>query len=291
MNSAKAFYILFYLCTRLMQYFAMIDSTLFSNKKVRFHTLGCKLNFSESSAIGQTLFEAGFEKAREGENADLVVINTCSVTDLADKKCRNAIRGEIKKNQGAYVVVTGCYAQLKPEEISKIHGVDLVLGSNEKLRMLDYLQQLDKQEQAGVYVSKLKNIKSFYPSYSGSDRTRCFLKIQDGCDYYCAYCTIPYARGTSRSSTIDETLSTFKKAVESGAKEIILTGVNIGDFGKGTSESFYGFLKAIDALQINVRVRIGSVEPNLLSDDIIELVAGSDCIMPHFHLPLQSGSE
>ncbi|MFC0877478.1 tRNA (N(6)-L-threonylcarbamoyladenosine(37)-C(2))-methylthiotransferase MtaB [Saccharicrinis sp. FJH2] len=269
----------------------MIDTSVFQKKKVKFHTLGCKLNFSESSAIGTTLKDAGFLNAAKGEPADLVVINTCSVTELADKKCRNAIRSEIRKNPGAYVVVMGCYAQLKPEEIADIEGVDLILGSNEKFRMLDFIDHMEKESRAEVHVSKLKDIEAFYPSYSGSDRTRCFLKIQDGCDYYCSYCTIPFARGRSRSGSVAETIKTAEEAIRDGAREIILTGVNIGDFGKGSEESFYDFLVALDRIDADVRFRIGSVEPNLLTDEIIDLVSGSKHIAPHFHIPLQSGSD
>lgn len=268
----------------------MIDSSLFENKRVKFHTLGCKLNFSESSAIGRTLSDAGFLKVGKGDVADLVVINTCSVTELADKKCRNAIRTEIKKNPGAFVVVTGCYAQLKPEDIAHIDGVDLVLGSNEKFRMLEFIDAMNKGGEASVHVSKLKDIKSFYPSYSSSDRTRCFLKVQDGCDYYCSYCTIPFARGNSRSGNIKSTVEMAEKAISEGAKELILTGVNIGDFGKNNGEAFFDLLVALDAINADVRYRISSIEPNLLSDEIIEFVASSKHISPHFHIPLQSGS-
>lgn len=269
----------------------MIDTTLFQNKRVKFHTLGCKLNFSESSAIGTTLKDAGFIQSAKGEPANLVVINTCSVTDLADKKCRNAIRSEVRKNPGAYVVVTGCYAQLKPEDIALIEGVDLVLGSNEKFRMLEFIDFMEKKETASIHVSKLKDINAFYPSYSGTDRTRCFLKIQDGCDYYCSYCTIPFARGKSRSGSVSDTIRAAKNAIDDGAKEIILTGVNIGDFGKGSSDKFLDVLSELDQVDNDVRFRIGSVEPNLLSDEIIKLVADSKRFAPHFHIPLQSGSD
>lgn len=268
----------------------MIDSTQFHKKRVRFVTLGCKLNFSESSSIGRMLSDEGFIRAGVGELADMVVVNTCSVTDLADKKCRNAIRSVIRKNPGAYVVVTGCYAQLKPEELSAIEGVNLVLGTNEKFDIKQYTGAFSASEPE-IHVSKLQDIRTFYPSFSHDDRTRCFLKIQDGCDYYCSYCTIPFARGRSRSGTVAETVASALSAIDQGAKEIILTGVNIGDFGSGTSETFLDLLKALDGIERDVRFRVGSVEPNLLTDEIIDLIAGSEKIVPHFHIPLQSGSD
>ncbi len=270
----------------------MIDQSQFEHKKVSFYTLGCKLNFSESSSIGRSLSEVGFERVRFGEKADLVVINTCSVTDLADKKCRQAIRKTVKRNPGAMVVVTGCYAQLKPDDIASIEGVDLVLGANEKFKLLEYIDgNFKKWDHSEVFRSELKNVKDFYPSYSYSDRTRCFLKVQDGCDYFCSYCTIPLARGKSRSGSVKETVELAKKAIDEGAKELILTGVNVGDFGKGSDEKFIDLLKALDALKDIERIRIGSVEPELLTDEIIELVSQSCVLLPHFHLPLQSGSD
>jgi threonylcarbamoyladenosine tRNA methylthiotransferase MtaB len=268
----------------------VIDSTQFHKKRVRFVTLGCKLNFSESSSIGRMLADEGFIKAGVGELADMVVVNTCSVTDLADKKCRNAIRSVIRKNPGAYVVVTGCYAQLKPEELSNIEGVNLVLGTNEKFDIKQYTGAFSGNE-SEIHVSKLQNIRTFYPSFSHDDRTRCFLKIQDGCDYYCSYCTIPFARGRSRSGSVAETIASAINAIDQGAREIILTGVNIGDFGKGTNETFFDLLMALDKIDADVRFRVGSVEPNLLTDDIIDLMSVSKKIVPHFHIPLQSGSD
>lgn len=270
----------------------MIDQTQFQQKKVSFYTLGCKLNFSESSSIGRSLGEVGFERVRFGEIADLVVINTCSVTDLADKKCRQAIRKAVKANPRAMVVVTGCYAQLKPDDIASIEGVDLVLGANEKFKLLEFIDgHFYKREHSEVHRVELKNIKDFYPSYSHTDRTRCFLKVQDGCDYYCSYCTIPMARGRSRSGSVEETLVTARKAIAEGAKELILTGVNIGDFGKRNGETFTDLLRGLDGLEDINRLRISSVEPELLLDEIIELVNRSSSFLPHFHLPLQSGSD
>ncbi len=268
----------------------MIDTTVFHNKKVAFHTLGCKLNFAETSAIGKKMSDEGFVKARAGEQADVCVINTCSVTDTADRKCRQAISKLNRLHPNAIMVVTGCYAQLKPDEISKIEGVDLVLGANEKFSILDYLQNIEKDAPAEVHTTKINKIKEFEPSCSRDDRTRYFLKVQDGCDYYCTYCTIPFARGRSRSANIEQTVQKAHEAIEAGAKEIVLTGVNIGDFGKLTGESFFDLIKAFDAIESDVRFRISSIEPNLLTDEIIDYVATSKHIMPHFHIPLQSGT-
>jgi threonylcarbamoyladenosine tRNA methylthiotransferase MtaB len=217
----------------------MIDPTQFQDKKVAFHTLGCKLNFAETSSIGRSLAEEGFRKVKPGEQADVCVINTCSVTDVADKKCRQAINRFTRLHPTAYVIVTGCYAQLKPEEIASIRGVDLVLGSKEKFDIKNYLGNLDKKGSSEVHSSKINSITDFHPSCSRDDRTRFFLKVQDGCDYYCTYCTIPYARGKSRSGSIAQTLEQAKLALQEGAKEIVLTGINTGDFGKNTEESFF----------------------------------------------------
>lgn len=266
----------------------MIDNSVFHNKKVVFHTLGCKLNFAETSAIGKKMADEGFVKVRAGEEADVCVINTCSVTDTADRKCRQAISKLNRQHPNAIMVVTGCYAQLKPEEISKIEGVDLVLGANEKFSILDYIRTMG--EGTSVHTTRVNKIREFAPSVSRDDRTRYFLKVQDGCDYYCTYCTIPFARGRSRSADIAQTVQKAMEAIDAGAREIVLTGVNIGDFGKGSTETFFDLVKAFDAIDRDVRFRISSIEPNLLTDEIIEYVVNSRHIMPHFHIPLQSGT-
>ena len=268
----------------------MIDNTIFHNKKVVFHTLGCKLNFAETSAIGKKMSDEGFVKARAGEEADVCIINTCSVTDTADRKCRQAISKLNRQHPNALMVVTGCYAQLKPDEISRIEGVDLVLGANEKFSILDYIRNIDITQPTEVHTTKINQIKDFKPSCSRDDRTRYFLKVQDGCDYYCTYCTIPFARGRSRSATVIETVEKAIEAIDAGAKEIVLTGVNIGDFGVHTNETFFDLVKALDQIERDVRFRISSIEPNLLTDEIIEYVVSSKRIMPHFHIPLQSGT-
>ncbi|SMO90084.1 threonylcarbamoyladenosine tRNA methylthiotransferase MtaB [Saccharicrinis carchari] len=268
----------------------MIDKSLFLEKKVAFHTLGCKLNFSETSTIARALTDEGFIKVKYDDFADVYVINTCSVTEIADKKCRYAINKAIRQNPNAFVVVTGCFAQLKPLSISKMEGVDLVLGSNEKFRIADYLGDLQKKASGEVHAGKIMTNKEFFPSYSMGDRTRTFLKVQDGCDYFCSFCTIPLARGKSRNADIKTTVQLAKKAASEGAREIILTGVNIGDFGKSTNENFFELIKELDKIKEIERFRISSIEPNLLSDDIIEFVAQSQRFMPHFHIPLQSGS-
>ncbi|MBP1676170.1 MAG: MiaB-like tRNA modifying enzyme [Bacteroidetes bacterium] len=268
----------------------MIDNNIFHNKKVAFHTLGCKLNFAETSAIGKKMTEEGFVKARAGEQADVCVINTCSVTDTADRKCRQAINRLNRLHPNAIMVVTGCYAQLKPDEISKIEGVDLVLGANEKFSILEYLRDADEQKPAEIHTTKINQIREFEPSCSRDDRTRYFLKVQDGCDYYCTYCTIPFARGRSRSASVARTVEMAREAIAAGAKEIVLTGVNIGDFGVHTNENFFDLIKAFDAIEDDIRFRISSIEPNLLTDEIIEYVVNSKHIMPHFHIPLQSGT-
>ncbi len=268
----------------------MIDKSLFLEKKVAFHTLGCKLNFSETSTIARALVDEGFIKVSYSDFADVYVINTCSVTEIADKKCRQAINKAIKQNPNAFVVVTGCFAQLKPQTISEMPGVDLVLGSNEKFKISQYLGDLQKKASGEIHTSKITNNKEFFPSYSIGDRTRTFLKIQDGCDYYCSYCTIPLARGKSRNADIKTTVELAQKAISEGAQEIILTGVNIGDFGKSTNENFFQLIQQLDKIEELKRLRISSIEPNLLSNEIIEFVAQSKKIMPHFHIPLQSGS-
>ena len=268
----------------------MIDNAIFNNKKVVFHTLGCKLNFAETSAIGKQLADEGFVKVKQGEQADVCIINTCSVTDTADHKCRQAINRLNRQHPDAIMIVTGCYAQLKPEEVAAIEGVDLVLGANEKFNILEYIQKLDGTEKSEIHRSEIKRVREFKPSCSRDDRTRYFLKVQDGCDYFCTYCTIPYARGRSRNATIPETVSMAMQAVEAGAKEIVLSGVNIGDFGKSTGESFFDLVKALDTIPADVRFRISSIEPNLLTDEIITYISTSHRFMPHFHIPLQSGT-
>ena len=270
----------------------MIDKTVFENKIAAYYTLGCKLNFAETSTIGKVLAEQGVRKARAGEKADICVVNTCSVTELADKKCRQAIRRIGKQHPGAFVVVTGCYAQLKPEEVSHIEGVDLVLGAEQKLDILMYLDDLKKKEEGGaVIASQTKDIRTFSPPCSADDRTRHFLKVQDGCDYFCSYCTIPFARGRSRNGTIDSMVKQAEEVAAKGGKEIVLTGVNIGDFGKSTGETFIDLIRALDEVEGIVRYRISSIEPNLITDEAIDFVAGSKRFAPHFHIPLQSGSD
>ena len=269
----------------------MIDTTVFQNKTAVYYTLGCKLNFSETSTIGKTLKEAGVRTVRKGEKADICVINTCSVTEVADKKCRQAIHRLVKNHPGAFVVVTGCYAQLKPEQVAAIEGVDVVLGAEEKGRLLDYLGDLSKNEKGETITSTFKDIRSFSPSCSRGDRTRYFLKVQDGCDYFCSYCTMPFARGRSRNGKIEDIVAQARQAAAEGGKEIVIAGVNIGDFGKTTGETFFDLVKALDAVEGIERYRISSIEPNLLTDEIIEYVAQSRAFMPHFHIPLQSGCD
>lgn len=269
----------------------MIDTTVFQDKTAVYYTLGCKLNFSETSTIGKILREAGVRTSRKGEKADICVVNTCSVTEMADKKCRQAIHRLVKQHPGAFVVVTGCYAQLKPGDVSKIDGVDLVLGAEQKSDLLHYLGNLQKHQEGEAHTSALKDIRSFAPSCSRGDRTRFFLKVQDGCDYYCSYCTIPLARGRSRNGTVASMVEQARRAAAEGGKEIVLTGVNIGDFGKSTGETFFDLVKALDEVEGIERYRISSIEPNLLTDEIIEFVSHSRRFMPHFHIPLQSGSD
>lgn len=270
----------------------MMGKTLmeYSGKKASFYTLGCKLNFSETSSIARRFEELGFERVDFAENADTVVINSCSVTAEGDKKTRNIIRQAIRKNPEAMIIVTGCYAQLQPETIQKIDGVDLIIGSSEKQNITDYLGNLSKKEQTEIHIHKPKEIRNYFHAYSYGDRTRSFLKVQDGCDYYCTYCTIPLARGRSRNDSIANTVAEAREIAAKGTLEIILTGVNIGDFGKSTGEEFIDLLRELDKIDELKRIRISSVEPNLLTDEIIEFAAQSQRIMPHFHLPLQSGS-
>ena len=266
----------------------MIDKTIFENKKAAYFTLGCKLNFAETSALGKQLAEQGIRKIQTGETADICIINTCSVTELADKKCRQAIRKINRQHPDAFVVVVGCYAQLKPEEVGRIEGVDLVLGTGEKADVLNYL--INRENESKIVVSPVKDVREFVHSCSKDDRTRHFLKVQDGCDYYCSYCTIPYARGRSRNGKIADLVKMAEEAGKEGGKEIVLTGINIGDFGKTTGETFFELIKALDYVKSIERFRISSIEPNLLSDEIIEFIVHSQRFAPHFHIPLQSGS-
>ena len=263
----------------------------YKGKKAAFYTLGCKLNFSETSTIAASFKKVGFEPIDFKEKADVYVINTCSVTNQGDKASRNIIRQAVKKNPEAMVIVVGGYSQLKPEEVGHIEGVDLVLGTQEKFHIPAFLGNLEKRETTEIKTTRLANIKNYHKAFSWGDRTRSFLKIQDGCDYYCSFCTIPFARGKSRNDNIQNTVAEAKKAIEKGFKEIILTGVNIGDFGKSTGENFLNLLKALEKVEGLKRLRLGSIEPNLLKNDIIKLVSKSKVIMPHFHLPLQSGSD
>ena len=251
------------------------------------------MNFSETSTFGKLLAELGVVTAKKDEQADICLINTCSVTDVADKKCRQAIHRLVRENPGAFVVVTGCYAQLEPERVSKIEGVDLVLGSNEKADLVQFLSEafVSRDTIATYKTVKTKDIKTFAPSCSRGNRTRYFLKVQDGCDYFCTYCTIPYARGFSRNPTIASLVAQAEEAAREGGKEIVLTGVNIGDFGKTTGESFIDLVKALDAVESVQRYRISSLEPDLLSDELIDYCARSRAFMPHYHIPLQSGSD
>lgn len=261
-----------------------------NSKRVAFYTLGCKLNFSETSTIARQFNELGFERVQPSAEADVYVINTCSVTEHADKKCRQAIKKFIKQSPNAFVAVVGCYAQLKPNEIANIEGVDLVMGSSEKSNIPQYIGNASKNAKAKVYSCDIDALNDFFPAYSSSDRTRSFLKVQDGCDYHCTYCTIPNARGKSRNIPIKEVVLQAEKIAQQGIKEIILTGVNTGDFGRSTHESFIDLLKALENVNGIERYRISSIEPNLITNEIITLVATSEKFLPHFHIPLQSGS-
>ena len=275
----------------------MIDTSAFQGKKAAYFTLGCKLNFSETSTFAKALEQMGVGTAKKGERADICLINTCSVTDVADHKCRQAIHRMVREHPGAFVVVTGCYAQLEAETVSRIEGVDLVLGSDEKARLIQFLSDNlplrgEKVETpTPYYFKKTKDIRSFAPSCSRGNRTRFFLKVQDGCDYFCTYCTIPYARGFSRNPSIALLVEQAREAAAEGGKEIVLTGVNIGDFGKTTGERFLDLVKALDEVEDIKRYRISSLEPDLLSDELIDYCARSRAFMPHFHIPLQSGSD
>ena len=284
----------------------MIDTSAFQGKKAAYYTLGCKLNFSETSTFGKMLQEMGVRTAQKGEQADLCLINTCSVTEVADHKCRQIIHRMVRQHPGAFVVVTGCYAQLEADEVARIEGVDLVLGSDEKANLIQFLSEAwvskaEKLEAEGernaqetgtpYYIKKTKDIKSFAQSCSRGNRTRYFLKVQDGCDYFCTYCTIPYARGFSRNPTIASLVAQAEEAAREGGREIVLTGVNIGDFGKTTGEKFIDLVQALDRVEGISRYRISSLEPDLLSDELIAFCAESRAFMPHFHIPLQSGSD
>ena len=281
----------------------MIDFSAFQGKKAVYYTLGCKLNFSETSTFGKLLQEYGVTNVAAGEHADICLINTCSVTEVADHKCRQAIHRMVREHPGAFVVVTGCYAQLESEAVSKIEGVDLVLGSNEKATLVQRLNDAWLRKSAvnsadgscdnlhAFHSVKTKDIKSFAPSCSRGNRTRYFLKVQDGCNYFCTYCTIPYARGFSRNPTIASLVEQAEQAVAEGGKEIVLTGVNIGDFGVTTNEHFIDLVKALDRVEGIKRYRISSLEPDLLDDELIDYCAHSRAFMPHFHIPLQSGSD
>lgn len=272
--------------------------------KISFTTLGCKLNFAESSALGRMLIARGHTRAEKGEEADICVINTCSVTDAADHKDRQMIHRIRRQNPRAILIVTGCYAQLKPGEIAKIEGVDFVLGQDEKFRLEEFVEEIERRKAKGegrkaeVFTSPIREVEDFHGAYSKDDRTRCFLKVQDGCNYFCSYCTIPMARGKSRNPSIETIVQQAQEAIDGGAKELILSGVNIGDFGRSTGERFIDLLRALDGIQESgvrsqeseFRIRISSCEPNLLSDEIIDFVATSKHFAPHFHIPLQSGS-
>lgn len=281
----------------------MIDSSAFQGKKAAYYTLGCKLNFSETSTFAKLLQNCGVRTARQDEQADICLINTCSVTEVADRKCRQIIRRMVRKHEGAFVVVTGCYAQLEADTVSKMEGVDLVLGADEKDRLLQFLSDAwvmkrsdhsdgtSKESLHLHHAQQTKDIKSFTPSCSRGNRTRFFLKVQDGCNYFCTYCTIPYARGFSRNPSIASLVEQAEQAAREGGKEIVLTGVNIGDFGRTTGEQFLDLVKALDAVSGIYRFRISSLEPDLLTDELIDYCAASRAFMPHFHIPLQSGSD
>ena len=268
-----------------------------TKRSVAFHTLGCKLNFSETSTLSRQLEQEGFEKRAFTDKADVYVINTCSVTDNADKECRQLVRRIQRLSPESFVVITGCYAQLKPKEISQIPGVDLVLGASEKFNLVQHLSTLTKGDATKICSCDIETVTGFNSSFSVNDRTRTFLKVQDGCDYSCTFCTIPMARGKSRSDSVENVVNQAKQLAQNGVKEIVLTGINLGDFGKGGEggkkheESFFDLVKALDQDTAIPRYRISSIEPNLLTDEIIKWVAKSEKFMPHFHIPLQSGSD
>lgn len=269
----------------------MIDDTTFSTHKALFHTFGCKLNFAETSTVARVLADYGIMRCQRGDVPDIVVVNSCSVTELADKKCRQAIRSYARRYPNAAIVVTGCYAQLKSDEVAGLPSVAVVAGNDRKGELAEYISQWLKTHESLKMVTPHKDIRNFTPSCSRGDRTRYFLKVQDGCDYYCSYCTIPMARGKSRSGTIDQLVAQAAQAAAEGGKEIVITGVNIGDFGKGRSDNFFDLIRALDQVEGVERYRISSIEPDLLTDEMIEWVAQSRSFMPHFHIPLQSGSD
>ena len=259
-------------------------------KKVAFHTMGCKLNFSETSTIKRDFISRGFKTVSFNEYANIYVLNSCSVTENADREARKIIRQAKRLNPSSSIIVTGCYAQLKPEELAAVKEVDMIFGAKEKFNLLDHLDSIELNHKTKLFHSEINSVSHFEPSFSSNDRTRSYLKVQDGCDYNCTFCTIPLARGASRSSTVSKTLMSAKQAISSGAREIVLTGVNIGDFGVNNHEKFIDLLVALNDLNDLDRIRISSIEPNLLSNEIIEFCAKSKKIMPHFHIPLQSGS-
>ncbi len=269
----------------------MIDKTTFDNRTALFHTFGCKLNFAETSTVARMFAEKGIRRITPGETPDFIIINSCSVTDLADKKCRQAIRSLNRRFPDAAIVVTGCYAQLKSDEVAALPGVKIVAGIDRKLELCEFVERWTAEHQPLSYIGDARDIRSFMPSCSRGDRTRYFLKVQDGCDYWCTYCTIPKARGRSRSGTIGQIVDQARQVAAEGGKEIVITGVNIGEFGKGRDDNFLDLIKELDKVDGIERYRISSIEPNLLTDDIIEFVAGSRRFMPHFHIPLQSGSD
>ena len=259
-------------------------------KRIAFHTMGCKLNFSESSTISRDINGQGFEQVDYQSEADIYVLNTCSVTENADKEARKLIRQAKRRNPKSSIIVIGCYAQLKPDDIAAIDGVDIVLGTEEKFNLINHINTIDFNGGTKIMQSEIDHVHTFAPSYSSGERTRSFLKIQDGCDYTCSFCTIPLARGRSRNDTIDSTIKMAQEVAETNTREIVLTGVNIGDFGNGSKETFYDLMIELDKLEKIDRIRISSIEPNLLTDQIIEYCAHSEKLMPHFHVPLQSGS-
>lgn len=269
----------------------MIDDSTFGSRKALFHTFGCKLNFAETSTVAKLLAERGIMRVQKGDKPDIIVVNTCSVTEMADKKCRQTIRSFAKRYPKAAIVVTGCYAQLKSDEVASLPGVTIVAGSDKKGELGNLIDEWLVTHLPQTLVTPSKDIRTFTPSCSRGDRTRYFLKVQDGCDYFCSYCTIPMARGRSRSASIESLVDQARQAAAEGGKEIVITGVNIGDFGKGTDKTFFDLIRALDEVNGIERYRISSIEPNLLSDEIIEFVASSKRFMPHFHIPLQCGDD
>ena len=275
----------------------MIDNSTFGTLKAMFHTFGCKLNFAETSTVARAFADEGIVRAGEGETPDIIVVNTCSVTELADKKCRQTIRSFHRRYPQADILVTGCYAQLKPAEVAEIEGVAIVAGNDRKGELTAFLRKWIAEHTPQNHITPAKDIRTFTPSCSRGDRTRYFLKVQDGCDYWCTYCTIPAARGRSRSGSVASMVEQARKTAEEGGKEIVITGVNIGDFGKrsvpetGRKENFLDLIRQLDRVDGIERYRISSIEPNLLTDEIIEFCAGSRAFMPHFHIPLQCGSD